>query len=99
MVTSLPCRQAERKFDDAPQAKRHVAPSYAWNSAPSPASSAPPPRFGVWPGVEGATVPKDQAPAAILADSPIRRFYLLALSDTTKHPQIHGHPIICRRRG
>jgi hypothetical protein len=49
---------------------------------------------GEWPGFEGATVPKDQAPATIPADSPIRRLYLLALIDATKHPQIHGHPSI-----
>ena len=49
-----------------------------------------------WPGFEGATVPKDQAPATIPADSPIRRLYLLALIDATKHPQIHGHPTICQ---
>ena len=30
------------------------------------------------------------------ADSPIRRRYLLALIDATKHPQIHGHPTICQ---
>ena len=40
-------------------------------------------------------MPKDQAPATIPADSPIRRLYLLALIDATKHPQIHGHPTIC----
>jgi len=51
---------------------------------------------GEWPGFEGATVPKDQAPATIPADSPIRRLYLLALIDATKHPQIHGHPTICQ---
>ena len=28
--------------------------------------------------------------------SPIRRLYLLALIDATKHPQIHGHPAICQ---
>ena len=38
---------------------------------------------------------KDQAPATIPADSPIRRLYL-ALDDATKHPQIHGHPTICQ---
>jgi len=27
-------------------------------------------------------------------DSPIRRLYLFALIDATKHPQIHGHPAI-----
>ena len=52
---------------------------------------------GEWPGFEGATVPKDQAPATIPSDSPIRRLYLLALIDATKHPQIHGHPTICQR--
>jgi len=41
-------------------------------------------------------VPIDQAPATIPADSPIRRRYLLALIDATKHPQIHGHPTICQ---
>ncbi len=41
-------------------------------------------------------MPKDQAPATIPADSPIRRLYLLALIDATKHPQIHGHPTICQ---
>jgi len=41
-------------------------------------------------------VPKDQAPATIVADSPIRRLYLLALIDATKHPQIHAHPTICQ---
>gem|GEM_PF-685841 len=51
---------------------------------------------GEWPGFEGATTPKDQAPATIPADSPIRRLYLLALIDATKHPQIHGHPTICQ---
>jgi len=51
---------------------------------------------GEWPGFEGATVPKEQAPATIPADSPIRRLYLLALIDATKHPQIHGHPTICQ---
>jgi hypothetical protein len=51
---------------------------------------------GEWPGFEGATVPKDQAPATIPADSPIRRLYLLALMDATKHPQIHGHLTICQ---
>ena len=30
------------------------------------------------------------------ADSPIRRLYLLALIDATKHPQIHGHPTTCQ---
>ena len=30
------------------------------------------------------------------ADSLIRRLYLLALIDATKHPQIHGHPTICQ---
>ena len=39
---------------------------------------------------------KDQAPAAIPADSSIRRLYLLALIDATKHPQIHGHPTNCQ---
>ncbi len=48
---------------------------------------------GEWPGFEGATVPKDQAPTTIPADSPIHRLYLLALIDATKHPQIHGRPI------
>jgi len=47
---------------------------------------------GEWPGFEGATAAKDQAPATIPADSLIRRLYLLALIDATKHPQIHGHP-------
>ncbi|MBX7209689.1 MAG: TIR domain-containing protein [Verrucomicrobiaceae bacterium] len=51
---------------------------------------------GEWRAFEGATVPKDQAPATIPADSPIRRLYLLALIDATKHPQIHGHPTICQ---
>lgn len=51
---------------------------------------------GEWPGFEGAAVPKDQAPAAVTDDSPIRRLYLLALIDATKHPQIHGHPTICQ---
>ncbi len=46
---------------------------------------------GEWPDFEGATVPKEQASATIPADSPIRRLYLLALIDATKHPQIHGH--------
>ena len=41
-------------------------------------------------------MPKGQAPATIPADSPIRRLYLLALIDATKHPQIHGHPTICQ---
>ena len=54
---------------------------------------------GEWPGFEGATVPRDQAPATIPADSPIRRLYLLALIDATKHPQIHGHPTICQTAG
>jgi hypothetical protein len=49
---------------------------------------------GEWSGFEGATVPKDQNPATIPADSPIRRFYLLALIDATKHPQIRGHPTL-----
>jgi len=49
-----------------------------------------------WPGFEGATVTKDQAPETIPADSPIRRLYLLALIDATKHPLIHGHPTICQ---
>jgi hypothetical protein len=31
-----------------------------------------------------------------MADSPIRRLYLLALIDATKHPQIYGHPTICQ---
>jgi hypothetical protein len=44
-----------------------------------------------WPGFEGATVPKEQAPATIPADRPIRRIYLLASIDATKHPQMHGH--------
>ena len=26
----------------------------------------------------------------------MRRLYLLALIDATKHPQIHGHPAICQ---
>lgn len=51
---------------------------------------------GEWPGFEGATVPKDQAPATIPADSPIRCLYLLALIGVTKHPQIHGHLTICQ---
>ncbi len=50
---------------------------------------------GEWPGFEGATVPKEQAPVRIFADSPILRLYLLALIDATKHPQIHGHSTIC----
>ena len=41
-------------------------------------------------------MPKDQAPATVAADSPIRRLYLLALIDATKHPQIHGHPTVCQ---
>ena len=41
-------------------------------------------------------MPKEQAPTTIPADNPIRRFYLLALIDATKHPQIHGHPTICQ---
>ncbi len=41
-------------------------------------------------------MPKDQVPATIPADSPIRRLYLLALIDATKHPQIHGHRTICQ---
>ena len=49
-----------------------------------------------WPGFEGTTVPKDQTLAAIPSESPIRRLYLLALIDATKHPQIHGHPTICQ---
>lgn len=28
--------------------------------------------------------------------SHVRRLYLLALIDATKHPQIHGHPTICQ---
>lgn len=35
-----------------------------------------------------------KAPATIPADSTIRRRYLLALIDATKHSQIHGHPTI-----
>jgi hypothetical protein len=27
--------------------------------------------------------------------SPIRRLYILALINATKHPQIHGHSTIC----
>lgn len=45
---------------------------------------------GEWPGFEGATVPKDQAPATIPADSPFRRLYLLALIDATKHLTIRS---------
>jgi hypothetical protein len=30
------------------------------------------------------------------ADSPIRRLYLIAVIDATKHPQIYGHPTICQ---
>ena len=41
-------------------------------------------------------MPKDQAPATIPADSPIRRLYLLAFIDATKHPQIHWLPAICQ---
>ena len=37
-------------------------------------------------------------PATIPADCPIRRLYLLALIDATKHPQIHGHPTIISLR-
>ena len=51
---------------------------------------------GEWLGFEGATVPKAQAPATIPADSRIRRLYLLALIEATKHPEIHGHPTICQ---
>ncbi len=45
---------------------------------------------GEWPGFEGAAVPKDQAPATIPADSPIRRLYLLALIEATEHSQMSG---------
>jgi hypothetical protein len=41
-------------------------------------------------------VHSSQPLATIPADSPIRRLYLLALIDATKHPQIHGHPSICQ---
>jgi len=44
--------------------------------------------LGEWPSFESATVPEDQAPATITADSPI---YPLALMDATKHP---AHPTI-----
>ncbi len=50
---------------------------------------------GEWPGFEQAIVPKDQAPATIIGESPIRCHYLITLIDATKHPQIHGHPTIC----
>ena len=49
---------------------------------------------GECPGIEGVTVPKDQTPTTIPADSPIRRLCLRALIDATKHPQIHGRPTI-----
>ena len=70
--------------------KPQTSASLAWNAAPSPASSALLPRCDSdWYWASGpATVPEDQAPATITADSPI---YPLALMDATKHPQIHGH--------
>jgi ribosomal protein L31 len=47
-----------------------------------------------WPDSEDTTFQKEQAPATIPTDSTIRRLYLLALIDATKHPQIHGHPTL-----
>ena len=39
---------------------------------------------------------RPRLPCAGTSSIPIRRLYLLALIDATKHPQIHGHPTICQ---
>jgi hypothetical protein len=47
------------------------------------------------PALKVPTCRKTKPPRACATDNPIRRLYLLALIDATKHPQIHGHPTIC----
>lgn len=84
--TLTPLRRAELKMELCTKSGQFRAATALWQRLLQ----------GEWPSFEGATVPKDQAPTTIPADSPIRRLYLLALIDATKHPQIHGHPTICQ---
>jgi hypothetical protein len=48
------------------------------------------------PALKVPTCRKTKPPRACATDNPIRRLYLLALIDATKHPQIHGHSTICQ---
>jgi hypothetical protein len=81
-----PARRAELRMELCTKSSQFRAATALWQRL----------LRGEWPGFEGATVPRKQAPATIPADSPIRRLYLLALIDAAKHPQIHGHPTICQ---
>lgn len=50
---------------------------------------------GEWPGPNCTIVTKDQAPATVPDDSPIRRLYILALFDATRRHLTLHHPAAC----